>query len=39
MIHKSLWLGYGPLPKEFSERLKQLGIDKNIRVFRIRKVT
>ena len=22
MIHKSLWLGYGPLPKEFNDRLK-----------------
>jgi DNA-binding transcriptional regulator PaaX len=39
MIHKSLWLGYGPLPKEFNERLRQLGIDENIRVFRIRKAT
>ncbi len=35
MIHKSLWLGHGPLPKEFDERLKQLGIDKNVRIFKI----
>ena len=35
MIHKSLWLGYGPLPKEFDERLKQLDINKNVRVFKI----
>ena len=39
MIHKSLWLGYGPLPKEFNDRLKQIGIYENIRVFKIRKVT
>lgn len=39
MIHKSLWLGYGPLPKEFNERLKQLGISKNVRIFKIIKAT
>ncbi|MBU0998945.1 hypothetical protein KKG24_01360 [Patescibacteria group bacterium] len=39
MIHKSLWLGYGPLPKEFNDRLKQLGIEKNVRIFKIKKVT
>ncbi len=38
MIHQSLWLGYGPFPKEFNERLKQLGVDKNIRIFKIKKV-
>lgn len=38
MIHKSLWLGYGPLPKEFNNRLKQLDIYENVRMFRIRKV-
>ena len=37
MIHKSLWLGYGPLPKEFNERLALLGINKNVRVFRLKK--
>jgi len=39
MIHKSLWLGHGPLPKEFGERLRVLGIYENIRVFRVRKAT
>ena len=39
MIHKSLWLGHGPLPREFSERLKQLSIDKYIRVFKVRKLS
>ena len=37
MIHKSLWLGHGPLPKEFKDRLKFLSIDKCIRVFKVRK--
>ncbi|MFA6257060.1 MAG: hypothetical protein WCT29_03250 [Candidatus Paceibacterota bacterium] len=35
MIHQSLWLGYGPLPKEFYNRLKNLRIEKNVRIFRI----
>lgn len=39
MIHKSLWLGYGSLPHEFNDRLRQLGIYENVRVFRIRKAT
>lgn len=39
MIQKSLWLGYGPLPKEFSNRLKQLGINENVRIFRVKKAT
>ena len=39
MIHKSLWLGYGPLPKEFNDRLKQLGVNENVRIFKIRKTT
>ncbi len=39
MIQKSLWLGYGPLPREFIDRLKQLGIYENVRIFRIKKAT
>jgi len=35
MIHKSLWLGSGPLPKEFNNRLRQLGIDGNVKVFKV----
>ena len=35
MIHKSLWLGYGPLPQEFNDRLKHLGINGNVRVFKL----
>src|SRR3989344_6793736 len=37
MIQKSLWLGYGPLPKEFTDRLRQLGIYENVQIFRIKK--
>lgn len=39
MIQKSLWLGYGPLPKEFTDRLRQLGIYENVQIFRIKKAT
>jgi DNA-binding transcriptional regulator PaaX len=39
MIHKSLWLGHGPLPKEFNKRLIQLGIHENVRIFKVRKST
>lgn len=35
MIQKSLWRGKGPLPKEFRERLKALGIDDSVRIFTI----
>lgn len=35
MIHQSLWLGFGPLPEGFKERLKDLEIDKNVRIFKI----
>lgn len=36
MIHKSLWLGGGPLPKEFYRRLKDLKIDQNVKIFRVK---
>lgn len=35
MIQKSVWLGMGPLPKEFYERIKMLNLDKNIKVFNV----
>lgn len=38
MIHQSLWLGYGPLPKSFYDRLKNLQINKHVRVFRLVRV-
>ena len=39
MIHKSLWFGYGPLPKEFNERLRQLGVFENVRIFKVKKAS
>ncbi len=33
MIQQSLWVGPGPLPKEFLKRLKELKIHENIKVF------
>lgn len=38
MIHKSLWVGNGPLPKEFTDRLNILDINKNVRIFNIRRL-
>jgi CRISPR-associated endonuclease Cas2 len=35
MIQKSVWLGTGPLPNDFNDRIKLLGIEKNIRIFNI----
>lgn len=35
MIQQSAWLGDGPLPKEFTERLKLLDIKECVRVFKI----
>jgi DNA-binding transcriptional regulator PaaX len=36
MLQQSLWLGPGPLPNEFIDRLKELEIKKNIRMFKIK---
>ncbi len=38
MLQQSVWLGKGPLPKEFIARLNQLGIGKCVRVFRIENI-
>jgi DNA-binding transcriptional regulator PaaX len=37
MIQKSVWLGVGPLPKDFQERIKMLGIKDYIKVFNVEK--
>lgn len=37
MLHQSLWLGPGPLPKSFIKRLENLKIRKNVRIFAITK--
>ena len=36
MIHQSLWLGAGPMPKEFVTHVSFLGIDKNVRIFNVK---
>lgn len=36
MLQQSLWFGPGPLPKEFIDRLKTLGIKKNVKIFSIK---
>jgi len=38
MIQQSVWLGRGPLPKEFSARLHDLGVGECVKVFPIRKI-
>lgn len=35
MIQKSVWVGYGPLPSEFMDRLKLLEVDKCVKVFNV----
>lgn len=37
MIQQSLWVGPGPLPKEFLKRLKELKIHESIKVFALSK--
>lgn len=37
MLQQSLWKGPGPLPKEFLERIEELKIRKNIKIFSINK--
>ena len=36
MIQKSVWVGQGPLPVEFLNRLKLLGVEKCVRVFNVK---
>ncbi len=37
MVQKSLWSGFGPVPKDFKEKLKELGVEKNIKIFKLNK--
>lgn len=37
MIQKSTWVGPSPLPKEFSEYLKSIKLDKCIKTFKLEK--
>ena len=35
MVQKSVWLGKGPLPKEFTERLGAFGISKCVKILKV----
>lgn len=37
MVQKSLWVGPGPLPQDFNNRLKILGISDDVKVFKTQK--
>lgn len=37
MVQKSVWVGSGPLPKEFTERLKSLKVNSGVRVYNLRR--
>lgn len=36
MIQKSVWVGKGPLPEEFKKRLKILGVEEGVKIFKIK---
>lgn len=36
ILQQSLWIGPGPLPQSFLRRLKDLGIRRNVKIFRIK---
>lgn len=38
MLQQSVWLGKGPLPKEFNSRLKLLDINEGVKIFKIQSV-
>jgi len=38
MLQQSVWLGKGPLPKEFIARLDLLGVGKCVRIFKIESI-
>lgn len=37
MVQKSVWVGYGPLPKEFVERLKFLEVSNGVKIYNLRR--
>ena len=39
MLQQSLWMGPGPLPLSFMRRLEDLGIRKNIKTFKITRIS
>ncbi len=38
MLQQSVWLGRGPLPQEFIDRLRSLGIHECIKIFKIQNI-
>lgn len=38
MLQQSVWLGRGPLPKEFTDRLNSLDISKCVKIFKIQNI-
>lgn len=38
MIQKSVWLGSGPLPKEFDKRLKELKVENGVKIIKIKNI-
>ncbi len=38
MLQQSVWLGKGPLPHEFTDRLHSLGIHKGVKIFKIQSI-
>ena len=38
MLQRSVWLGKGPLPKEFTDRLYLLGIYECVKIFKIQSI-
>lgn len=38
MLQQSVWLGKGPLPKEFNDRLKLLDINECVKIFKIQSI-
>lgn len=37
MLQQSLWLGPGPLPRDFLIRLRDLGLAENVKIFTVKK--
>lgn len=37
MIQQSVWIGPSPLPKDFKKYMKEIGLQKNIKTFRLAK--
>jgi DNA-binding transcriptional regulator PaaX len=38
MVQQSVWLGKGPLPKEFTERLQLFGVSKCVKILKVQSI-